>query len=109
MERGYPAVTPDAYRTGVKLYAKTWSDLSRAQKAVKAINPGDTYRVDTALGQLDLLQRTWKDGSFDRAQLNTAISDVEFVLKFNNVPASSRQALQRDLEQMRDQRVRLGA
>ncbi len=105
-QRGYPNVT-DAYQSGLKLYSKTWSDLNGAQKAV-APNPGDWYRFDVARGQMDFLERTWQDGTFNRPQINSAISDVQFVLKFNNLASGSRELLAEDLEQLRDIRVRYG-
>lgn len=102
-QRSYPDVT-DAYQSGLKLYSKTWSDLNRAQKGIVG-NPGDWYRFDVARGQMDLLERTWQDGSFTRAQLNDAINDVQFVLTFNNVSDHDREALSGDLEQLRNIRV----
>ncbi len=102
--RGYPDVT-DAYRSGLQMYYKTWADLNEAQKAV-APNPGDWYRYDVARGHLDLLERTWQDGSFDRPQINDAINDVEFVLRFNNLSTPDREVLGQDLERLRDIRLR---
>ncbi len=104
--RSYPNVT-DAYQSGVRTFYKTWSDLNRTQDRV-AMNPGDGYRVAAAQGQMDLLERTWQDGSFDRSQINNAISDVQFVLKFNDMSSQDREALAQDLEQLRDLRVRYG-
>jgi hypothetical protein len=104
--RSYPNVN-DAYQSGLKTYYKTWADLNRAQYRVAA-NPGDWYRASTAQGQMDLLERTWQDGSFDRAQLNQAISDVQFVLRFNSISTRDREALAQDLEQLRDIRARYG-
>lgn len=104
--RGYPDVT-DAYQNGSHLYSKTWSDLNRAQKRAAA-SPGDWYRFDKARGQMDLLQRTWQDGSFTRSQLNDAIADVQFVLNFSTLSKPDRDALAQDLEQLRDIRVRYG-
>lgn len=101
--RSYPNVT-DSYQSGLKAYSKTWSDLNRAQKGMVG-NPGDWYRFDVARGQMDLLERTWQDGSFTRAQLNDAINDVQFVLRFNNVSEHEREALSGDLEQLRNIRV----
>jgi hypothetical protein len=103
-QRDYPGVT-DAYQSGLNLYYKTWSDLDQAQKRVVPY-PGDGYRFDVARGHVDLLERTWQDGSFDRSQLNDAIDDVQFVLNINNVSAQDRKALAGDLEQLRDLRVR---
>ncbi len=105
-QRGYPDVT-DAYQGGLNLYYKTWSDLNQAQKGVVA-NPGDWYRFDVARGQMDLLERTWQDGTFDRAQIDNAINDVQFVLRFNNIATRDQDALAQDLEQLRDIRVRYG-
>lgn len=104
--RSYPNVT-NAYQTGLRTFYKTWSDLNQTQNRV-AMNPGDGYRVATAQGQMDLLERTWQDGSFDRAQMNNAISDVQFVLKFNDMSSQNREALTQDLEQLRDLRVKYG-
>ncbi len=103
-QRDYPPVT-DSYQSGLNLYYKTWSDLSQAQQRV-APYPGDGYRFDVARGRMDLLERTWTDGSFDRSQLNDAINDVQFVLNINNIAAQDRKDLAADLEQLRDLRVR---
>ncbi len=101
--RSYPGVT-DSYQSGLRTYYKTWVDLNQAQKRVAPL-PGDWYRFDVARGQMDLLARTWQDGSFDRSQIDTAISDVDFVLRFNNVSNQDRQALAQDMEQLRNLRV----
>lgn len=105
-QRGYPDVT-DAYQSGRNLYYKTWADLNQAQKGVVA-NPGDWYRSDVARGQMDLLERTWQDGTFEHSQIDNAINDVQFVLRFNNASTRDRDALARDLDQLRDIRVRYG-
>jgi hypothetical protein len=99
--------TSDPYQSGLKLYYKTWLDLNTARSAVVPY-PGDWYRFDQALGQMDLLERTWRDGSFTQAQLNGAIDDVRFVLRVNNLSESNRQALEQDLNQLRDVRLRYG-
>jgi hypothetical protein len=103
-QRGYPNVT-DSYQSGLNLYYKTWADLNQAQKGVIA-NPGDWYRFEVARGHMDLLERTWQDGTFERSQINEAISDVESVLKFNSVSSGNREVLAQDLEQLRDIRLR---
>jgi hypothetical protein len=102
-QRGYPDVT-DAYQSGLKVYYKTWADLNQAQKRVPP-NPGDWYRYDVARGHMDLLKRTWQDGSFDRAQITDAINDMQFVLQFNNLSNQDRDVLTRDLDQLRDLRL----
>lgn len=102
-QRGYPDVT-DAYQSGLKVYYKAWADLNQAQKRV-APNPGDWYRYDVARGHMDLLERTWQDGSFDRSQINDAINDMQFVLKFNNLSNQDREVLVGDLDQLRDIRL----
>jgi hypothetical protein len=65
-QRSVPEAT-DPYQSGLKLYSKTWADLNDAQKRMVP-NPGDWYRYDEARGQMNLLERTWQDGSFTRAQ-----------------------------------------
>lgn len=97
----------DPYESGLKLYYKTWADLNAAQKNVVPY-PGDWYRFDKALGQMDLLERTWRDGSFTRAQLNDAINVVRFVLQVNNLSDRDRQVLEQDLNQLRNIRIRYG-
>jgi hypothetical protein len=104
--RSYPDVT-DSYQSGLKTYYKTWGDLNEAQKHVAAY-PGDWYRFDVARGQMDLLERTWENGRFDRAEINTAIDNVQLVLKFNNLAPGDRQALAADLDGLRDIRLRYG-
>ncbi|HTC87598.1 MAG TPA: hypothetical protein VK686_04825 [Bryobacteraceae bacterium] len=102
-QRSYPNVT-DVYQSGLKAYYKTWSDLNHAQKG-RVGNPGDWYRFDVARGQIDLLERTWQDGSLTRAQINDAIDDVQLVLTFNNVSDRDREVLSGDLEQLRNIRI----
>lgn len=99
--------TSDPYQSGLKLYYKTWADLNAAHNNVVPY-PGDWYRFDKALGQMDLLERTWRDGSYTRAQLNEAINDVRFVLRVNNISNQDRQTLEQDLNQLRDVRIRYG-
>lgn len=99
--------TSDPYQSGLKLYYKTWADLNAAQKNVEPY-PGDWYRFDQARGQMDLLERTWRDGSFTRAQLNDAINDVRFVLRVNNVSGQDRDVLEQDLNRLRDVRIQYG-
>jgi hypothetical protein len=103
---GPPAVT-DPYDSGLRLYYKTWADLNDAQKRVVPY-PGDWYRYDVARGRMDLLERTWQDGSFTRSQLNDAIDDLQFVLKVNNLSDQDRKVLLQDLNQLRDIRIRYG-
>jgi hypothetical protein len=105
-QRGFPNVT-DPYQSGIRLYSKTWFDLNAAQKRVVP-NAGDWYRFDVARGQMDLLQRTWRDGSFDRSQLNDAINEVQFVLNANNISQQDRKLLEQDLEQLRNIRIQYG-
>jgi hypothetical protein len=100
-QRGYPA---DPYQNGMNTYYKTWSDLDQAQKRVVPY-PGDGYRFDVALGQMDLLERTWKDGTYNRAQLNQAIDDLQFVLRFNNMAPRDRAELTQDLERLHNLRI----
>ncbi len=97
----------DPYQSGFTLYYKTWADLNDAQKRVVPY-PGDWTRFDVARGRMDLLERTWQDGSFTRSQLNDAIDDLQFVLKINNLVAHDRQTLDQDLEQLRNIRIRYG-
>lgn len=105
-QRGFPNGT-DAYQSGLKLYYRTWSDLNHAQKDAVS-NPGDWYRYNVALGQMDLLERGWRDGSFTTAQVNTAISDLTQVLNFNNLAPTDRDAVSRDLDQLRNIRITYG-
>ena len=103
-QRGFPNVE-DAYQSGLTTYYKTWADLNDAQKRA-APYPGDWYRFDVARGRMNLLERTWQDGSFDRSQLNDAINDVQFVLNINDISPADRKVLGQDLEQLRDIRLR---
>jgi hypothetical protein len=106
-----PLPTPnglnDPYESGLRLYSKTWSDLNAAQKHVVPY-PGDWYRADKTLGQMNLLERAWQDGSFTRAQLNDATEDLRFVLQVNNLSDQDRDTLEQDLNGLRDLRIRYG-
>jgi hypothetical protein len=95
------------YQSGLKLYYKTWTDLNSAQENVVPY-PGDWYRFDKALGQMDLLERTWSDGSYTRPQLNEAIDDVRFVLRVNHLSDRDRRVLEGDLNQLRNVRIQYG-
>jgi len=101
-----PSVS-DPYHSGLTLYYKTWADLNDAQKRVTP-NPGDWFRFDTARGHMDLLERTWQDGSFTRSQLNDAIGDLQFVLQSNNLAPQDRRTLAQDRDQLLDIRIRYG-
>lgn len=101
-----PALT-DPYESGLRLYNKTWTDLNNAQNR-SVPNPGDWYRYDEARGQMDLLQRTWQDGSFTAAQLNQAVSQLQFVLSQNHIVDGDRQVLKQDLDQLRTTRLQYG-
>ena len=105
-QRRYPDVT-GSYQSGLNVYYKTWSDLDQAQRRVVAF-PGDGYRYSTAMGQMDLLERTWQDGSFERSQITDAISNVQFVLRFNNMSAQDRKVLTADLDQLHEIQLRYG-
>jgi hypothetical protein len=105
-ERGLPGIQ-DAYHTGLSLYYKTWADLNDAQKRVVPW-AGDWYRFDVARGQMDLLERTWQDGSFTKDQVTQAIGDLEFVLNNNHLAPRDREVLEADMEQLRDLRLRYG-
>ena len=98
------AYAPDPYQSGLNTYYKTWSDLDLAQRRVAAY-PGDGYRFDVAMGQMDLLERTWKDGSYNRTQLNEALADLQFVLRFNNIAPQDRTRLAQDLERLHNIRI----
>jgi len=97
----------DPYESGLRIYNRTWADLNNAQKSAVP-NPGDWYRFDQARGQMDLLARTWQDGSFTKAQLYDAIDQLQFVLSQNHILDRDRRVLQQDLNQLRDIRLRFG-
>jgi len=103
-QRSLPDVT-DNYQSGLRLYYKTWADLNDAQKRVSPW-AGDWYRYDVARGQMDLLERTWQDGSFARDQVTQAIGDLEFVLNNNHLAPQDRKILEGDREQLLDLRLR---
>jgi len=103
-QRSLPGITDD-YQSGLRLYYKTWADLNDAQKHVTPW-AGDWYRFDVARGQLDLLERTWQDGSFTRDQVTQAIGDLRFVLGNNHLAPEDRAMLEADREQLRDLRLR---
>jgi hypothetical protein len=107
LNRPNPPSVTDPYDSGLRLYYKTWADLNDAQKRVVAF-PGDWYRFDEARGKMDLLERTWQDGSFTRSQLNDAIDDLQFVLKINNMYDQDRKILEQDLHQLLDIRIGYG-
>ncbi|MGP0071477.1 MAG: hypothetical protein ACLPWF_06040 [Bryobacteraceae bacterium] len=103
-ERQTPAVT-DVYQEGENLFYSAWSNLDQAQGRA-APNPGDWYRLDVARGQMELLERTWSDGSYQRSQIDAAISDLQRVLDDNNILPRDRRVLAADLEKLRDNRAK---
>ena len=95
----------DTYQQGMNLYGTVWSHLDQAQKHI-APYPGDWYRWDLARGQMDLLERGWKAGSCDRAQVSTAITDLQLIVDNNNLSSADRKILRSDVEKLRDNQLK---
>jgi hypothetical protein len=78
-------------------------DLNRAYEAYHFTN-GDRNRLNDAEKKLRDFSLKWERGSFDKGELDDAISHVQHVLDNNRMPLADRDALSSDVHQL--QRMR---
>ncbi len=78
-------------------------DLNRTYGAYHFTN-GDRNRLNDAEKKLRDFSLKWERGSFDKGELDDAISHIQHVLDNNNMPLADRDALSSDVHQL--QRMR---
>jgi hypothetical protein len=101
-EQDYPA----PYGGGLRgLVDRTQSDLRAAEDLEH--NKGDQReRYQHALGHLSTFDRKLTHGKFDKGELDKAIDSIKEILDHNVLQASARDALIRDLQDLRTARER---
>lgn len=97
--RGYQAY-PAPYEGLRGLIDRTQSDLTAASELEH--RGGDQHkRYNDAQGHLSSFDRHLVKGHFDKGELGKAIDSIKAILDKNVLQASSRDALMRDLEELR--------
>ena len=101
---GYQAY-PAPYESLRGLVDRTQSDLTAAMQLEH--RGGDQHkRYNDAQGHLSSFDRHLVKGHFDKGELGKAIDSIKAILDKNVLQASSRDALMRDLEELRSVRER---
>jgi hypothetical protein len=101
---GYQAY-PAPYENLRGLVDRTQSDLTAAMQLEH--RGGDQHkRYNDAQGHLSSFDRHLVKGHFDKGELGKAIDSIKSILDKNVLQASSRDALMRDLEELRSVRDR---
>jgi len=90
------------------LIDRTQSDLRAAEDVVDPKNSKDRERYRNAQKNLSDLDRHFTKGKYDRGDLDRSIGDIQSILDHNTLQASSRDALLRDVEDLRVARARFG-
>jgi hypothetical protein len=106
-----PAAYFQQYREpeGIRgLIDRTQSDLRAAEDVVDPKNSKDRERYRNAQKNLSDLDRHFTKGKYDKGELDRSIGDIQSILDHNTLQASSRDALLRDIEDLRVARARLG-
>jgi hypothetical protein len=103
---GYGQEYPAPYGGGLRgVVDRTQSDLRAAEDLEH--NKGDQReRYQHAQGHLSTFDRKLTHGRFDRGELDKAIDSIKGILDHNVLQASSRDALMRDLQDLRVARER---
>ncbi len=65
---------------------------------------GDRDRLNKAEKELREFSQKWKDGKFDKGQLDDAISSIQHVLDDNKMSHEDRNAVDEDISQLRKMR-----
>ncbi len=106
-QQGYPAGEPyPAPYTGLRgLVDRTQSDLHMAADLEHG-KEDQRERYRHAQGHLSTFDRHLVKGKFDKGELERAIGEIKGILDHNVLQASSRDALTRDLEDLRVARDR---
>ena len=103
---GYGQEYPAPYGGGLRgLVDRTQSDLRMAEETQH--NKGDQReRYEHAQGHLSTFDRKLTKGHFDKGELDKSIDSLKDILDHNVLQASSRDALLRDLEDLKVARDR---
>ncbi len=79
---------------------RSQNDLRRSERLEE--NNGDQReRYRNAQGHLSTFDRHLTQGNFDRSELDRAVHDMQHILNKNSLQASARDALLRDIEDLR--------
>jgi hypothetical protein len=68
------------------------------------LSKGDRDRLNNAEKQLREFVRQWREGKFDKGDLDSSISAVQHVLDNNHLSGEARDAIWNDCEQLRHMR-----
>jgi hypothetical protein len=103
---GYSQEYPAPYGGGLRdLVDRTQNDLRMAQETQH--NKGDQReRYEHAQGHLSTFDRKLTKGHFDKGELDKSIDSLKDILDHNVLQASSRDALLRDMEDLKVARDR---
>jgi hypothetical protein len=88
------------------LIDRTQSDLRAAADLVEHAKEDQRKRYSAAQGHLSTFDRKLTKGKFDKGELNKSIDKIKEILDKNVLQASTRDALMRDLEDLRIARDR---
>jgi hypothetical protein len=101
-QEGYNGQGPEALHD---LIGRTQEDIRRAESFERG-NGHQQDRCRDAEQHLSTLDRHLTKGRFDKGKLDHAISDVQGILDHNTLQAADRDALLRDVEDLRVARDR---
>ena len=102
---GLPAYTQTRYDAARDLVARTQEDLRRAADFTK-VKKDERERVENAQKHLSDFDRGLTRNKFDKDKLNDAIEDLKNVVEHNTLGGEDRDALTRDLGDLRAMRAR---
>ena len=85
------------------LILRVHEDLNRGY-AVWHLSGGDQDRLNHAEKQLHEFGKHWREGKFDKGNLDSAIASVQHVIDNNRLHGPERDALWNDVEQLRRMR-----
>jgi len=110
------AALPASASAGFQDYGNNWGDIhgliDRTQTDLRAAADLGTgrhkehKRYQRAQADLSTFDRHLSKGRFDKGKLDGAVHDLQSVLDYNTLQASSRDALLRDIADLRAARVR---
>ncbi len=102
-----PAFGQRGGSSGRSVIGQTQSDLRRSSHLARGRGK-EKDRIQNALRHLSDFDRRMSRGRFDKGILDTAIEDVNNVVKNNTLSPGDRDALSGDLQALRDMRARRG-
>ena len=95
----------EGYENVRALVDRTQTDLRQSQE-LEHNNGDQRERYRNAQGHLSTFDRHMTKGHFDKGELDKAIHDIQSVLDNNSLQASARDALLRDVQDLRAVRER---